>query len=366
MKPRIAVIGANGQVGAELCLALHNFSNLSVVPIIRARRGSSYLRWKGLACRHGSLTHAQSAQGLIGDCDLILNLALPSGRPREVRKENRDIIENCARYAKAGARIVYFSTQSVYGAAGPQHWIRWRNGYGLEKLRGENDARRSAKRHQKALWVLRLGHVCGDLQSISLQMRQDLQNGAVHLARGGEVLSNCTQIATIVASALALLGECDPPGTYDLMDAPHRTWREIYAWEAQCAGVTAHIRSIPARTPPRLSEFFRTLISAPLRGRAGNPVVHEMGLKFLAMLPEKWGAALQARYFQKRAAGEIAALQASVRSQDACDWQAVPGPFFLTGIDTDAALRDPRYRIPLTPSQPPFPEDLPLAHAGPG
>ncbi|MDH4380521.1 MAG: NAD(P)-dependent oxidoreductase [Gammaproteobacteria bacterium] len=362
MTYRVAIVGANGQVGAELALILKNFPELSLVPISRSRRGSAYLRWKGIACRHGTVSDANEAPALIGDCDLILNLALPSGLPREIRKESQAIIESCARYAKQGAKIVYFSTQSVYGAAAPDDWMRWRNGYGREKLRGEGDARRAAATHDRKLWILRLGHVCGELQSISLTMRRQMQEGPVRLADGGLFLSNCTHVATIAGVVLAFSrGSGEPPGTYDLMDVPHRNWREVYQWEASRAGVSALIESVPARHRKSPFAGLKHLLMSPLRGRAANPVFHELGLQILALLPSRWGKSLQAAYFRRRAAGEVAALTREEATHEASDWRAVEGPFFVAGLDTVKCLSDPAFfpQIAVTPS--PFPPDLPPA-----
>ena len=362
MTYRVAIVGANGQVGAELALILKNFPELSLVPISRSRRGSAYLRWKGVACRHGAVSDPNAAPALIGDCDLILNLALPAGLPREIRKESQAIIESCARFAKPGAKIVYFSTQSVYGAAAPDQWIRWRNGYGQEKLRGEGDARRSASRHNRKLWVLRLGHVCGELQSISLMMRRQMQAGPVRLAEQGHFLSNCTHVATIARTVLALSKDAgEPPGTYDLIDVPHRSWREIYEWEASRAGVPALIDSVQARHKKSPFVGLKHVLMSPLRGRAAHPMFHELGLQVLALLPSRWGERLQAAYFRRRAAGEVAALTREEATHEASDWRAVEGPFFVTSLNTVNCLSDPAFfpQIAVTPS--PFPPDLPPA-----
>src|SRR5262249_62355175 len=84
--PRIAVLGANGQVGAELCLLLARIPGVDVVPICRNRSGSAFLRWKGIHCRHGRAAVAEDARSLFADCDVIVNSALASGTPVEMRR----------------------------------------------------------------------------------------------------------------------------------------------------------------------------------------------------------------------------------------------------------------------------------------
>ena len=112
---KIAILGANGQVGAELCLILARQPGVEIVPICRSRMGSAFLRFKGLRCRHGQPSEPHSARQLYGDCDVILNLALvPEGNDaRAARRLHRLLISNVAECTKPGAIHIYFSTMSV-------------------------------------------------------------------------------------------------------------------------------------------------------------------------------------------------------------------------------------------------------------
>src|SRR5450631_4191536 len=108
--PRVAIIGANGQVGAEVCLILSKHRDIELVPICRNRLGSAFLRSRGIACRHGLPADHKQASLLLGDCDVIVNLALASGSLREASDANRNLINNSIEFSARSAKILYFST----------------------------------------------------------------------------------------------------------------------------------------------------------------------------------------------------------------------------------------------------------------
>jgi nucleoside-diphosphate-sugar epimerase len=167
---RIAVLGANGQVGSEVCLLLRKVPGLEVVPVCRNPSGSAFLRWHGLACRHGSVGDPARPRRWWGIATWWRTSRWPSGAPREARERNRRLIEQAALASPAGAKIVYFSTLSVYRRFRPANAPGGRTAYGDEKLRCERDARRVGRRLRKKTYVLRLGHVVGELQAIRQQL----------------------------------------------------------------------------------------------------------------------------------------------------------------------------------------------------
>ena len=71
-RPRIAIIGANGQVGTELCLYLDLMGICEPIAIARSEYGTILLWRLGIQCRHGDLSRTEGAERLIADCDAIL------------------------------------------------------------------------------------------------------------------------------------------------------------------------------------------------------------------------------------------------------------------------------------------------------
>ena len=132
---RLAILGANGQVGTEVSLRLRDVEGIEVVPIARNVSGSAFLRSNGVECRHGRISDPAEASSLMGDCDVVVNFALSNTAiPRADREMNRQIIRSTVAAAKPGAPIVFASTIMVY-APGMNVWLP--DSYGLEKLVAE-------------------------------------------------------------------------------------------------------------------------------------------------------------------------------------------------------------------------------------
>src|SRR4029079_1833711 len=161
----------------------------------------------------GSVGDPGQAPALVGDCDLVANFALAIGRPREARERSGRVIAQAALAPPAGAKIVYFSTLSVYRRFRPANAPGGRTAYGDEKLRCERDARRVGRRLRKKTYVLRLGHVVGELQAIRQQLRQLLAAGPVVVPRGGALPSNVVHTLTVV-DALSRIAAGAPAGVY--------------------------------------------------------------------------------------------------------------------------------------------------------
>jgi nucleoside-diphosphate-sugar epimerase len=302
---RVAVLGANGQVGAEVCLLLSRSPSLELVPICRNRSGSAFLRSQGLACRHGRPAAPGEAGRLFSDCDAIVNFALATGNPAQIRNIEDQLVLNAFAYSKRDAVIVHFSTQTVYGDPAPGRWIRWLSPYGRTKLATERTVRAAARR--KSAYILRLGHVCGELQSISHQIRSDLLSGSAVLP-AIDVPSN-TVLTVAIADALhRIIASEVPPGTYDLMNTPQWTWQQVYAYEAERCGAEKATVLATTGAPSARPSMARRLAGA-LSRLAANRFSREAVAKVLAFAPESTSRRLQAVWYSRRVRAEIADLR---------------------------------------------------------
>jgi nucleoside-diphosphate-sugar epimerase len=359
---KIAVLGANGQVGAELCLILANHRDVEVVPVCRNRAGSAFLRYHGLRCRHGLPADPAQAAALLGDCDVVVHSALASGSPWQIRAGERSLITNCLRYSKANARIIYFSTMSVYGAYQPGDWLRWRGAYGKTKLRSERLLRTASKRQGKETYILRLGHVCGPLQNIVREIRQSIRRGEVVLT-SPEGPSHTVYTCTIADAVLKIAAGKERPGTYDLLNWPEWTWSEVYAYEAQQCGVPLRVTFVPQQAPRRFRPL--RLLGAPLRGvvRAArnNERVKQMILTLLAHAPRALNERAQATWYRNRAQAEIRALCPPPTPSRGIDWADEAKVYLAHLAPTRDLLNDPAFRIPPRRPESAWPADLPHA-----
>lgn len=356
---KLGLVGANGQVGAELCLLLAEHKEIELIPICRNRSGSSFLRWRGIACRHGRVAVSKDAERLLSDCDVVVNSSLATGTPAEIRRIEAQIASNVFRYSKPQAAIIHFSTQSVYGDPRAGKRIRWRNPYGRAKLATERRVRMESRRAGKAAYILRLGHVCGAHQEISNTIRSAIRARSVVLPARNRS-SNTVYTAAIIGTIEQILAGKTPPGTYDLMNAPRWTWREVYEYEAEVCKVPLDAGLI--HSSPR---SWRSAMLAPAARLASAffaaQPARDLLAKAFAYLPASLNRRAMAWWYAKRARNQIAALSIPCEIAEHLSWAENGRHYFPAETSTAELLRSWSHKS-LAPHQgTPWPDDLPDA-----
>jgi len=334
--PKVAVLGANGQVGAELCLLLARTPDIELVPIARNRSGSTFLRWHGIRCRHGRPAVAEEAPGLLADCDVVVNSALASGTPARMRRTEDAMVTNAFACSRPGATILHFSTQNVYGDPTPDRMIRWRSLYGRAKLATEAQVHSQARRTGKPAYILRLGHVCGALQQISNNIRQEISEHRVVLPER-DMDSNTVYTATIVDALLNIIRGKVRPGTYDLMNVPQWKWRAVYDYEARSTGY--ELNPIIVASPGPATPVLRRVIRG-MADLAGASFARQLAATALARLPPALSERGQAWWYRKRARSEIADILRAATSTyaDHLAWRSNGSVFIPSLMSTELAL----------------------------
>ena len=317
---RIAILGANGQVGAEVCLRLREAEGVEVVPIVRNVSGSAFLRLNGMVCRHGRIADPVDARRLIGDCDVAVNFALSTTAiPRVDRDVNRKIVRGIVAGAKPDAPIVFASTMMVYA---PAMKFRLLDSYGLEKLFVEKMFGRLCRASNHPFFVFRLGHVMGELQNITRKVCGDICGGKVALPHQGRVGSNTVFTATIVDAIVQVAGGTQRPGTFDLITSPQWTWLEVYAYYAQQLGLPLELAEIANVRGPTSTPGAGGILRRGLRYLTRKQSLRERLMFLLAFMPVELNQRLYSRYLQTRARTEINALQESEKIElCAPDWR---------------------------------------------
>jgi nucleoside-diphosphate-sugar epimerase len=359
---KVGIIGANGQVGAELCLLLRGHQDIELVPVCRNRSGSAFLRWQGIACRHGRAAEAAEAAGLIGDCDIVINSSLAAGTPSQIRSTEARIIHNLFEHSKAGARVIHFSTQSVYGDPTQGRWIRWRNPYGRAKQASERQVRAAQRRFGKKAFILRLGHVCGALQDISIAIRESIRDDSVVLP-ATNCTSNTVYVDSIADAIARIIQGQVQPGTFDLMNDPLWTWREVYEYEAGICQVPLHPRFAESRRASSFSGAVGWASQLAAATATARPI-RDLFAKVFAHVPERMNARALAWWYVRRARNEIAALNAPPQPADHLSWVANGGRFFPAGKPTIELLQQRTGGWKHGPVFPSWPADLAAAVGG--
>lgn len=354
----VAVIGANGQVGAELCLLLAARPDLTLVPICRTRSGSAFLRWKGIACRHGRIADPADAPRLLADCDLVINSSLATGTPAEIRAIEDRIVQNACAHSKPGATIIHFSTQSVYGDPRSARTVRWRNPYGRAKLATERSLRRAARQFAKPVYILRLGHVCGALQEISIDIRAQIKSGRA-LIPHPDRSSNTVYTAAIVGAVLQILEERVQSGTYDLMNTPRWSWGDVYHYELLQCGIAGHSPERCRMVEPSRARILRSSIAGAVGFFASVRWLRDAFAKLFAHLPDTLNARGQAWWYSRRARAEIGKLSICRSMPEHLTWIENGMSFFPASLPTRELLS--KITFEAAQGRVSWPKDLPDA-----
>jgi len=343
---RVAILGANGQVGVEVSLRLRDVEGIEVVPIARNLSGSAFLRSNGMECRHGRISNPAEARSLIGDCDVVVNFALSNTAiPRADRDMNRQIVRNLVAAAKPGVSIVFASTIMVY-APGMKFWLP--DSYGLEKLIAERMFRRLCRASRHPAFVFRLGHVMGEMQNITNKICSEIRDGKVALPHDGLRSSNTVFTAAIVEAIVQVAQGAPKPGTYDLITSPQWSWLDVYKYYAAQLGLP--LRLAPAeqvRHPKSGLGSPGASMRRFLGYLANHHAVTERLTFLLAFLPRSVNQRMYLRYLQTRALTEINALR-QAEKVDFCveDWRELRVRSF--GQMADPITLMARYPLPST------------------
>jgi len=331
---RIVMIGANGQVAAEVALLLASQSGIDLRPLIRSRGGSAFLRYQGIPVMHGSIADpATAAKALLG-ADVIANFALAGGTPSAALTQNEDIIRTTFEYSPPLSTVVFFSTLAVQGAF-DESGRSPRNTYIDLKIRNERLVTSLAKAYKRRFFILRLGHVAGTYQNITAICRQDILSPPVAMP-DPERYSNVTHTVAIADALIAIgAGRTGPPGLYDLVNVPQWTWREVYEKEAANLGVPLKLEKLSTSDPrphgPLLHSkqiAFKLIESLGLRG---------LLTRMLLSLPGSFNEVAKAEYNVSRARDEIAALNQPVKVRStAMYWPALE----IRGLDGLSRTQD--------------------------
>jgi nucleoside-diphosphate-sugar epimerase len=332
----IAVLGANGQVGMEVCLFLSVLEDTRVIPIVRSELGAAYLARCGFDCRVGSTTGAEETGSLLAGADLVVDLTAPRGQTSQALGATREVVASSIRHAPPGVPFVYMSSTMAFGMppdarAYKRHLVA-RTPYASLKRCGERLTRRLARTHRRPAFVLRLGQVHGELQAVSREMKLGAGSQPVLLRQGGETASDTLFCATI---AMALR-------TYTLLESPEWSWKELYEFYGRVSGVPVRIvpdaggratrsgmardglhalGSLGARLLSRHKDLLNAQILPPL---SRLPPLRQLDLR------------LRGPYLRRRAAAEIRAGRQGVAPR--CHDGPVPGRRLRSLGDSRSAM----------------------------
>lgn len=299
----IGILGANSQVGTEVCLHLSTMEGVNVVPICRTSPAAAFLRRCGLECRIGDLSTPESARTLLEGCDTVVELSRPAGEVSQILTSIRKLVSHAIEAAPGKARYVFVSSIMAFGfeqnSGSRTTPFLSRIIYGRTKRYGERVARRLGRRAGREVYVLRLGDVHGELQNVSRIARTRLRDEKTLVPAGPSYVV----FAHTVAHALKNIADGkETPGRYTLVAEPALSWKELHKYYCRGAGIDPVVEEYEVAQPER--NAFAGLLSTIYRRR-------EMLASYVLYLSPRLESHLRAIHARRRARSQIEQMNRS-------------------------------------------------------
>jgi len=246
---RIAILGASGQIGLALLRRLGRQPQLDVTGICRSTLSATRVVQAGGEVLVPSASSPAELARCLANFDLVVNCALPSQGPAGNARANEALAQALAGVGPATS-VLHLSSVAVYGnafVAGITSFKRPcpEDRYGREKLSMERRLRQLAGERGVRLWICRLGHVWGPELNWSRILLTLAADPDFRLPFDGMKPSNAIYIDNLAAAVGELARRRPRPQTWNLLDDPQRSWRELLDLHGQAAG-RLPVASMPA------------------------------------------------------------------------------------------------------------------------
>jgi nucleoside-diphosphate-sugar epimerase len=274
---KVAVLGANGQIGSVLIRRLSEIPGIHPVAVCRNALGAGLISDVECDVRLGSVTSEKWDTKLIGDCDSAINCIWPQGSAGAVKKQNAILLANI-RGNDNLKKFISLSSVAVYGTCIDSSWSTFKAPkpdltYGqakleMEKMTADCFAGSACRYH-----LIRLGHVYGNEQWLSRMIIGSISDNKFKLPFDGSMLSNALHVDEVAQGLIHLLLEDRESGVINLASHPQKTWRHIFDWHSEVCGLPA----VKMIDHDRSAQYRNSFIAASRKRPLGKGLVSFSG-----------------------------------------------------------------------------------------
>jgi nucleoside-diphosphate-sugar epimerase len=303
---KIAIIGANGQVGTELSFYLRGQADIEVVPVVRNVLGSAFLDDQQFSCRVFDICDKAQAKEGLADVDVVVISSYVFRAGKESQRLNRSMIENSISYSRPASKIIYLSSVRALGWRVDKGTPRFAvpRSYDRNKKLLEKYLLESCRGTGKTAIALRLGHVYGKNQPRTAELQKLLSCGKpLELHVSASAASNVVHTATI-ANCIEVCAKSNiKSDIYSLVNVPQWSWSSVFEYYNDC-GAKLEFRDPGRRKSPvfrRVEQLFWKFV------RSNRETFAELR----QFVPPTMEQKIQRRFAVRNAASEIAAVSQS-------------------------------------------------------
>jgi dTDP-4-dehydrorhamnose reductase len=225
---KIVIVGANGQVGKELCLIFGRLGH-EVTAIVRNPYGAAFFRRQDVPYVIGDVTVSDAADSVLKKADVVVIAAVFRGELKIAAEVNKSILSSCINKADSRACVVYFSSIRVFSRKIDRNFRWWDPlpTYDKEKQLSERFFQRACKEREIRGSVFRLGHVVGLYQEKTARF-VDAARVSGRLRVDPAAPSNIVHTVTICDAILAVAQREEPFQVATVVDRPQWSWKRVF------------------------------------------------------------------------------------------------------------------------------------------
>lgn len=230
---KVAIVGANSQVGSELALLLRTEGH-DVRPVVRNRIATAFLDHAGFDCIVHDISDGPLRDEYADDLDVVVVAAFaPYGiGPRRSRRTNERIVEHSVRSAPKDATVVYFSSIAAFGSEIKPDESRigsYLDTYTREKRYVESAFEDACREGNRSGYSFRLGHVFGDLQGKTDKIAGRFDGRAtLKVNVSPDRPSNVLHTVTLLDAIETCVENDVTEGQYTVVNDPQWTWGDVF------------------------------------------------------------------------------------------------------------------------------------------
>lgn len=304
---KIGIIGANGQVGTDLCfLFRHEYNDCDPIPIVRNELSAALFRHHDFPYRVGDVSIDADARAVLKGLDVVVIAARVNPFTPELmtatqaKRTNAAIVTNAVKHAPQDAIPIFFSSIAAIDKDDIYMDETRHDGlYRQEKQYCEKTFSKACQGAGVKGYVLRLGDVLGPTLTFERILRSHLTGETTFVNVGKDQPSNVVHTVTIAEMIENCGSSAVNPGTYTLVNQPRWQWDDVFNHYAP-AGLTVRYMGPPEGGDG--GSFPTDLIATPNKLR-------ELAKPSLFYLPESVSERIIHRYRRKAAASKIGSVQ---------------------------------------------------------
>lgn len=267
-RSKIVILGANSQIGIEVCLYLSTFNNISITGVVRTELAGALLKKLDIKYITGDLESDSGIGETISEADLVFDLAAPT---RGLLKDKKNFYLNrlslVFKKMSRGSIFVLASTQAAFGYKEPlypelKYYILPRSVYAADKRFAEKISKKLGKKYDIDVFQFRLADVYGVTQKTTLLLRELISKNYSFLVTDNP--ANTIFTYEIALALVNILNKLESPGLYTMVSNYPWTYTQILEHIASIDSSEVKIK--PIKIPQKNMFYFLRYIKQFIQG----------------------------------------------------------------------------------------------------